>query len=275
VTNALRRARRIAGIVRDRAKETAWRVHSGGSFAPGLCNICGSSRGFVHNTEYAPRESFFCRSCRSTSRDRMLIFSLGLCLGHSGPLRGWDEEPNVTLLETSGYRGHPEWLKRKFRYLNLIYGGVANKPYLLGDISHLGVRDSSFDAIISSDVFEHVRDDVSGFAEVARTLRPGGYLVLQVPRLGEAGETEVRVEVDGDQDIYVMPPEYHAEQTLVYRYYGNDLVERLSSVGLSGMLFTTGVPAHGISKQTVLIGQKAPYISVGLQLSQHTPTLVS
>lgn len=268
VTNVLGRARKIAGIVRRRAKVTAQSIREEGPLRPGLCNICGSSRGFVCSPQHEPRENFFCKSCRSTSRDRMMIYSLGLCLGESGPLPVWNDRKEVTLLETSGYRAHPYWMERKFTYVNLIYSGLTDGPFVFGDVSRLCIRDSSVDVIISSDVFEHVRDDAAGFAEVARTLRPGGYFVLQAPKLGEAERTEVRVEIRGDEDIYVLPPEYHAERTLVYRYYGNDLTERLSSAGLAAMLLTAGVSAHAVSEQTVLIGQKAPYVTVGSRSSQ-------
>jgi SAM-dependent methyltransferase len=39
----------------------------------------------------------------------------------------------------------------------------------------------SFDAVIASDVLEHIADDRSAVAEVARVLRPGGVFLFTVP----------------------------------------------------------------------------------------------
>ncbi len=50
-----------------------------------------------------------------------------------------------------------------------------------GDGARLPLKDSSIDAIIGLDIFEHIEDDVSAFAEAARVLNPGGVLVLSVP----------------------------------------------------------------------------------------------
>jgi SAM-dependent methyltransferase len=226
------------------------------------CNICGSGEGFAHSAAHHPRESYVCASCGSTSRDRMLIFALGLCLGFSGPLAAWEPCPSITLLETSGYRGHPRFLRTAFRYLNLIYEGVAEEC-LLADVASLPLRDESIDIVLSSDVFEHVRDDAAGFSEIARALRPEGFFILQVPAVGELEQTRVLVEARGAEDVFVAPPEYHAEHTLVYRYYGNDIVDRLRALGLSILLFRGRVPASCITEQSVIVGQKAPYLSLG------------
>ena len=250
----------------DTLRDAVFRLKSSPKRAPisaaGVCNVCGSGGGFSHSADHHPREGYFCTSCASTSRDRMLIFVLGLCLGHTGPLAEWAPNHSITVLETSGYRAHPVLLQNKFRYLNLIYEGMATQC-LLADIAHIPLRDESSDVVLSSDVFEHVRDDTNGFSEIARILRPGGYLILQVPAVGELEETRVLVEVRGDEDVYLTPPEYHAEHTLVYRYYGNDLSRRLRDLRLSVLFLRCRVPAFVITEQTVVIAQKASYLSLG------------
>jgi SAM-dependent methyltransferase len=47
----------------------------------------------------------------------------------------------------------------------------------------------AFDAILSNEVLEHVRDDRAAVHEMVRTLRPGGRLVLFVPNRGYPFET--------------------------------------------------------------------------------------
>ena len=45
----------------------------------------------------------------------------------------------------------------------------------------LGFSDSTFDLVLSFDVFEHIADSDAHLAEVARVLRPGGAYALQTP----------------------------------------------------------------------------------------------
>ena len=53
---------------------------------------------------------------------------------------------------------------------------------LLGDAHQLPFPDGTFDAVILSEVLEHIPDDRHAIAEVARILRPGGTLAVTVPR---------------------------------------------------------------------------------------------
>lgn len=225
------------------------------------CNICGSRAGFrLDGGHY--KEGYACLSCGSISRDRMLVSALGMCLGRSGPLRDWRPDPNVVLVETSGFRGHPAHLRGKFKYVNLVYDDWGEEA-LRGDLQQLPFRDGAIDVVISADVFEHVRDDAAGFGEVHRVLKDGGYFILQVPALGEGESTTVLVDTSGPDDIYLAPPEYHAPHSLVYRYYGNDLAGRLRSLGFQVMLLSAEDPAHQIQRQAIIVAQKGAGLVLG------------
>ena len=50
-----------------------------------------------------------------------------------------------------------------------------------GDAVELPFDDDSFDRVIASEVLEHVDDDETAFAELARVLRPGGRLAVTIP----------------------------------------------------------------------------------------------
>ncbi|HHY89141.1 MAG TPA: class I SAM-dependent methyltransferase [Chloroflexi bacterium] len=54
---------------------------------------------------------------------------------------------------------------------------------------YLPFRSDYFDLILSHEVLEHVQDDRLAVAEIVRTLRPGGRLVLFVPNRGYPFET--------------------------------------------------------------------------------------
>jgi len=49
------------------------------------------------------------------------------------------------------------------------------------DACHLGLRDESFDVVISSEMLEHTDAPARALAELARVLRPDGMLVLTTP----------------------------------------------------------------------------------------------
>ena len=50
-----------------------------------------------------------------------------------------------------------------------------------GDATNLPFHDSSFDCIITSEMLEHIDDDVLALSELSRVLRPGGTLAATVP----------------------------------------------------------------------------------------------
>lgn len=56
------------------------------------------------------------------------------------------------------------------------YGGV-----LRGDATRLPFTDATFDAVITSEVLEHITEDIDALAEMVRVLRPGGVFAATVP----------------------------------------------------------------------------------------------
>jgi len=55
---------------------------------------------------------------------------------------------------------------------------------LQGDARRLPFPDAAFDRIIAAEVLEHIPEDTTAIAELARVLRPGGVLAVTVPRFG-------------------------------------------------------------------------------------------
>ena len=105
------------------------------------------------------------------------------------------------------------------------------------DVQKLTYPDQSFDICTSTEVFEHVPDDLKGFSEIFRTLRPGGWFIFTVP-LHDIEKTVERAKIAPDGSIeHILPPEYHVDplrqhdSTLVFRDYGLDIVQRLTSRG--------------------------------------------
>ncbi len=52
---------------------------------------------------------------------------------------------------------------------------------IVSDITAIPVEDGSFDAVMCTEVLEHVPDPVAALKELNRVLRPGGYLLITAP----------------------------------------------------------------------------------------------
>lgn len=107
------------------------------------------------------------------------------------------------------------------------------------DVERLTYADASFDLCTSTEVFEHVPDDMRGFAEIARVLRKGGMFLFTVPLSGGRRSVERARRAGGGGIEYLLPPVYHGDRlrgrgkVLCYRDYGNDILERLLASGFS------------------------------------------
>lgn len=116
--------------------------------------------------------------------------------------------------------------------------GSSRDGVLCQDIRRLTFADASFDVCTSTEVFEHVADDLAGFREIRRVLRPGGVMVFTVPLSSSAVTVERAVERDGAIE-HLLPPEYHGDRirgqgrVLVFRDYGADITARLRAQGFA------------------------------------------
>lgn len=56
-----------------------------------------------------------------------------------------------------------------------------SKLDIVSDITAIPVEDGSFDAVMCTEVLEHVPDPVAALKELNRVLKPGGYLLITAP----------------------------------------------------------------------------------------------
>jgi SAM-dependent methyltransferase len=237
------------------------------------CNICGHEGEWLVKEQ--GREGFLCGNCSASSRHRALIHAFGLWLGNGGmPLCAWPANKQLRILESSGRGSYPMMLKDKFEYYNTEFNPTSeliDKPFSpYADFQKLAYPAQQFDAIIASDVFEHVREDEKGFKEIFRVLKNDGVFVLTVPYDHSWSETLVRVRVEGDKDIHLLPDEYHGGggQTLSYRSYGRDMLSRLRNFGFTVGYFDLDLPEHGVVRQPVFLAVKNAYLDL-TQITLH------
>ncbi len=133
------------------------------------------------------------------------------------------------------------FLRHRCRSLTLseFFPGVAPGAWHAGiqcqDVQALSHADASFDLCTSTEVFEHVEDDLAGFREIHRVLRPAGWFVFTVP-LDLHGTTVERTTIENGVRRDRLPPEYHADRyrgarVFCYRNYGIDIIDRLRQAG--------------------------------------------
>jgi len=102
-------------------------------------------------------------------------------------------------------------------------GGVD----VAADITALPFEDACFDAVLCSHVLEHVDDDRAAMAELARVLRPGGWLVVLVPIDHDRRRTY--------EDAGVTEPSERERAFWQHdhmRLYAPDIADRLRAAGL-------------------------------------------
>jgi SAM-dependent methyltransferase len=123
------------------------------------------------------------------------------------------------------------------------------------DLMRLSFADQSFDLVVTSDIFEHVRHPYQAFEEVYRVLHDGGMHIFTVPcRWPMRERTVSRVDVSGPEDVFVEEPMYHGPH-LVYNDFGLDLLDRLDAVG-----FVTDVMLFASTSETT--SKQATFCSV-------------
>jgi len=98
------------------------------------------------------------------------------------------------------------------------FGGVMR-----GDATRLPFPDATFDRIVTSEVLEHIQDDVSAIAEFERVLKPGGTLAVTVPTWYP------------EKINWMLSDEYHAPKSPgghVRIYSATELKAKLRTAGL-------------------------------------------
>jgi len=230
----------------------------------GRCDVCGHEGTYVVS-DAATRETHECERCGAILRYRVQAAAITATYGHPDrTLAELAAEPSFRELSIyePGIVGPFRRLLRELpNYVNSYYWpdvtlGAQRDGVRCEDLRKLSFSDESFDLVISSDIFEHVRGPLEGFAEIGRVLRHGGYHIFTVPLFWPLAPTTVaRVDWSGPENKFLKPPVYHGSPvdpkgSLVYTDFGMDLPDQLRELG-----FVTATH-HGYQNAVTFVSRK-------------------
>ncbi|MGQ0830568.1 MAG: methyltransferase domain-containing protein [Microthrixaceae bacterium] len=211
----------------------------------GTCNVCGHVQTFVRRNA-SLREGYRCAQCKASLRYRGQADAILRKYAQHGAtsiaeivkepafaqLAFW--EPGVLGPFRSYFSTMRSYVVSDF--WPDVEPGDERDGVRCEDLMALTFPDASFDLVVTSDIFEHVRKPYVGFAEVHRVLRPGGRHIFSIPvQQPMRAAPLARVDTSGDEDVHLLEPRYHLgpgnSQHIVYNDFGLDLVENLTAVG--------------------------------------------
>lgn len=223
----------------------------------GHCPICERSTSFVALDPWL-RDHYKCIRCNSIPRERALMAVL------QERFPRWRE---LTIHESSpGNRGVSRRLKRDCRgyipsqfFENERPGSMVG-PFRCENLERLTFADASIDLHVTQDVLEHVLRPQLAFAEIARTLKPGGAHIFTVPLVNKELPSSVRVAADSNGELtYLEPPVYHDDPidpngSLVITDWGFDICDHIARA--------SGLETEMIRIDDLGRGIRAEYIEV-------------
>ena len=242
-------------------------MKSGVDYYTDRCTVCGYT-GALHHDGAPIRESYRCKRCKASLRYREQARFV---------LKHFSKEGSMHLSELCeerefrGLRIYEPGLIGPFRkHLRSLPGykssgfwsnvkpGDWNGDVQCQDLMRLTYEDESFDLVLTSDIFEHVRRPFEGFREVDRVLKHGGLHIFSVPvKHPIPSETVSRVDTGGTVDIPILPEHYHGApmggRALVYTDFGEDMTEIMSKDGIVLEIESsdTGTHATGVRGQVL------------------------
>ncbi len=231
----------------------------------GGCSCCGHTGEYIVGPQLSARENFHCARCRASLRYRNQADAIVTAYGNG-------EGSLADLVQSLAFRSlsiYEPGVSGPFRPLFQSVAGYTTS-YYWPDVEpgrgRDGIRcenleattfaDMSFDLVVSSDIFEHIRRPTAAFMEVYRILRPGGRHIFTVPMNWPFDPRTIeRVDASGADDRHLLPPVYHGAPlepsgSLVYTDFGMDLPFRLTSLGYQVLV------AHGFRNVVTFIARR-------------------
>lgn len=217
-----------------------------------LCNLCCGPIVRIGRGRFNVR----CLVCRSTFIHRALChvfekFPFG---------------KDTLIYELSSHGAFYKYLKKHYQnlttsdYIDTVPFGTMHRGKLIQTAERLSFFSESFDVVTSTEVFEHVTNDLQGYKEVYRVLKPGGKFIFTVPLEDLSKKTMIRAFVKEDGTIeHILPPEYHGDYLrkgiLAFRNYGIDIYDVLKEAGFKDVTIYDIETQYHIKKAVICAGK--------------------
>ena len=110
---------------------------------------------------------------------------------------------------------------------------------------------------------EHVRLYQRAHSEIYRILKKGGIYIFTVPYIKSNYEHIKLVEINNDEDIFLVDPQYHGDPlnkksgVLAYRVFGNIIKKELENIGFDVEYHEINDPSRAIFAGDIFIARKA------------------
>jgi len=220
----------------------------------GFCTICEGATLFIETADWL-RDHYLCVRCGSIPRQRALIKTIqgrfpnyrSLAIHESSP-----SGPASAKLrkECPGYLPTQFFPEQK--------SGEVHRGFRCENLEKMTFADDSFDLLITQDVLEHVMNPSKAFAEIARTLKPGGAHVFTVP-LYKGKQTVVRAKEEDGEIQYLEEKDFHSNPvdengSLVVTEWGDDLLQRIEDA--------SGMPTEMLTFSDRGMGLEAEFLDV-------------
>ena len=211
-----------------------------------FCTVCGHT-GYLRREERSIRETYRCGGCGASLRYReqarlILDHFSREDSRHLADLVNEAEFQNLKIYEPGLIGPFRKLFNKLPGYCNSFFWedvqpGEFREDVQCQDLMNLTYGDNSFDLVLSSDIFEHVRKPFAGFQEVNRVLKPGGFHIFSIPSQRPMPyRTVYRVDTSGPEDVFILPRHYHGApmggKSLVYTDFGEDMVKIMAGDGI-------------------------------------------
>jgi SAM-dependent methyltransferase len=181
------------------------------------------------------RESGISRGINA--RNRAVLYTLDTCFGeetrHKAKIYGTEAITPMALL----LRGYfPKFIGSEYSSDPAVIDELY--PIPTEDLTHLTLRSGAFDAVVTTEVLEHVPSIDDALREMARVLRPGGWHIGTCPFAFMDEQSILKAVIEDGELKTLMEPEYHGDPmgtggSLVFEIPGWNVLARAKAAGFS------------------------------------------